>query len=175
MCLPPGGSRVLPIFRGLIRVAIALLLGLLGSATSVAAEYFRVTETPDWVEPLPVPSADSAPAGQTQDGIYILLSDTQINALQSPRETYYHSAIKLLNDTGVQNGSQISIEFDPSYLTLELHHIGIRRDGKFLDRLQPDRIRVLQREKLLEFQLYDGRRTALLFLGLRVREWVNCA
>src|SRR6476659_3860095 len=73
---------------------------------SIAAE-------PAWISNIPVDYNKNALDAEAEDGYVDLAYQKQI-ALAS-QTTYYKIATKILSESGVQNNSQISIDFDPVY------------------------------------------------------------
>ena len=60
--------------------------------------------------------------------------------------------------------------------TLELHYLRLRRGGAILDRLARGQVELVQREKALDAQIYDGALSAVLFIeDLRVGDVVEYA
>src|SRR5262249_34648863 len=89
-------------------------------------------------------------------------------------ERYARWATQILDESALQRASQLTVEFDPSYETVILHAITVLRGGERLNRLQPNTIKVVQREPNLEAQMYDGRRSLVMFLeDMRVGDVVD--
>ncbi len=100
------------------------------------------------------------------------MADRQIHAEEKCR--FYHYSYRLLTEAGVQNNSQLSISFEPSYETITLHQLRIVRAGRVIDKLFDQEIKVLQRESGAERQVYDGNLTALVVLeDIRVGDIVE--
>ncbi|MGH2649362.1 MAG: DUF3857 domain-containing transglutaminase family protein, partial [Ginsengibacter sp.] len=78
--------------------------------------------------------------------------------------SYYKKTTKILSDAGVQNGSEISVNFDPVYEQLTFHNIHIIRNGQSLNKLRLSNFKTIQQEKELARHTYDGSLTALLVL-----------
>jgi Domain of Unknown Function with PDB structure (DUF3857)/Protein of unknown function (DUF2569)/Transglutaminase-like superfamily len=136
----------------------------------------RVAPAPTWAEPVEVPNSGGVPTDEISHGTWHLLSDRQVRVTGSSRETFSHFARKIVNDAGLEDSSQISIDFEPSYQGLMLHWVRLRRDGQWLDRLSLPKVKVIQRETELESQIYDGRLSAVLFLeDLRVGDVLDYA
>lgn len=101
-----------------------------------------------------------------------MLIDRQENVAK--QEQYEHYTYKLLNSDGVQNQSDITISFDPTYQTLVFHHITVIRNGKVENRLDNKRVQVIQREQNMDRHLYDGTLTAILNLAdIRVGDIID--
>ncbi|HEY0372509.1 MAG TPA: DUF3857 domain-containing protein [Thermoanaerobaculia bacterium] len=119
-----------------------------------------VRPVPAWVEPL-VPETSLAIARQNvRWGIYDLVNDHQVRGASS----YSRIARKVLSPSGVQNASELELDFDPSFEHLVVHHVDILRGSERIDALEPDAIRVIEKEDDADSRIYDGERTALLFL-----------
>ncbi len=137
------------------------LLFVFASLALHAAEVAR-TPLPDWVEPVAVELDAPDPEGGASDGMYYLLLDDQNNVGEATR--FSHSARRFINESGVQENSRVSIDFEPSYQTLAFHTLRLHRAGAILDRLATQEIKLLQRETRLDRHLYDGRLSAVLIL-----------
>lgn len=154
-------------------------LGVLALAAATGAwaspAMHRVGPTPDWVEPV-VPEEVAPPPEQVSDGKQYLLFDTQTRVDGADKVTFRHVAVKALNERGVEQAANIELSFDPSYQTLTLHAINLRRSGRVIGKLAAARVEVLQREAGLESLIYDGTRTAHVFLeDVRVGDVVEYA
>lgn len=114
-----------------------------------------------WVQPSTF-SLEPIPLKPSQVNVQHLLIDTQRN--WEEKTTYYHRAIKVLTQNGVEHISQLKIDFNPSYQNIVMHAIRLFRDGEWVDRLEKSRHNVLQREEELEQNIYNGRRTLVYFL-----------
>lgn len=154
--------------------SLVLLLLWMTTLLANAAEY-QVGAAPAWVEPLPVDLARQ-PASGKSSGEWNLLSDVQTRIEKTGRTNYYHYANKALDADGVHDIADISFVFDPSYEQLTIHAIRVLRDGQRIDKLAGARISVLQREKELEYRIYDGSKTVSVLLDdLRVGDVVEYA
>ena len=158
-----------------LQTAVALF-GL--AVTSVPPNAFAadhtIGPTPSWVIDVGRGTVDAAALAQMADGRHYLLVDTQQRMTAAARVTYRRFATKAVNATGVGGIANIEVEFDPSYETLELHTIALVREGRAIDKLAGARVRILQREAELERRIYDGRKTASIFLDdVRVGDIVD--
>lgn len=121
-----------------------------------------------WVSPLLRPTAYTVPQHDVVDGIYFLLTDSQINAQDPGVRRYVHNAYKVINYAGIESQSSFSLEFDPSYESVTLHTMRIIRSGTVLNQLRPERIKLYDRERDLERLQYNGRKTLhMLFEDVR--------
>jgi len=97
-------------------------------------------------------------------GIYDILRDHQVRAEDGGEWQYFRTVRKVLSPSGVQNASELSLDFDPTFERLVLHDIAIVRDGRRITALHPADIRVIEKEDDQDERIYDGERTALIFL-----------
>lgn len=151
--------------------------GLLAIATQAnAADLSAVKVAPpdSWVRPQFYGQQSSVnPADSTADD-YLLLQERQINALQN--ETFFHTDRQILNVDGVQNDSTLTINFNPNYQSVTLHWVRIWRDGKHLDRLDTNRLEVVQQEKDLDEFILNGEKSVVLVLDdVRVGDIIDYA
>lgn len=100
--------------------------------------------------------------------------DDQVRLLGATQWTHSH-VVRVLDEVGgLGTASQIQIQFDPTFQTLILHHIVVVRDGKRIDKLEPNRVELLHRESQLERRIYDGRVTASIVLqDVRVGDQID--
>jgi hypothetical protein len=78
---------------------------------------------PKWVNIIPVDTSISSPKKDIDAGYFILLSDKQIN--DSTHSAYFHFVHKIISESGIQNGSDISVSFSPAYQNLVFHSIKV--------------------------------------------------
>lgn len=123
---------------------------------------FKIEKLPEWVTVNSINYNSSQLDHEAEDGYVDLAYEKQVN-LQS-QSTYRRKAIKILSEAGVQNSSEISIKFDPSYEQLIFHNIQVIRDTENFDKLQPNKIKIIQQETELEKHIYDQSLSAILLL-----------
>jgi transglutaminase-like putative cysteine protease len=123
-----------------------------------------------WVEDVDY-DAQAKPKDGEGSSYYYLLMDQQENA--GTQESFEHYAYTILTTEGIQNMSDLSFEFEPTYQQLILHEIKIIRNGSAINQLSKD-IQVIQREQSLESNLYDGTKTAIVNLrDIRVGDIID--
>jgi len=131
---------------------------------------------PTWRTIVALPETKPALEPAAPNGSRYLLSDHQVRVREHAVESYWHWARVITNEAGLQSNSQVSIEFDATYQRLILHSIVVRRDSEVLNRLAPDAVKIIQRERDLDANVYDGRNSAVVFLNdLRVGDVVEYA
>lgn len=144
------------------------------AAASAAA--FAIGPPAAWVQPAEADLAARPPSDGAAGGTQYLLVDTQIRVDGGERSTYRALAVKALNERGVESAANVEIRFDPSYQRLTIHRVLVRRAGQALDKLNASKVKVLQRETELDALIFDGSKTAHLFLeDVRVGDTVEYA
>jgi transglutaminase-like putative cysteine protease len=129
---------------------------------STAKEKVQINTRPSWLYPIQ-PDLQKTPAQRDiSDGYYFELLDVQVNLLRTTVYTHYIKHI--INESGVQNGSEVSVNFAPSFQELIFHKITIIRDGTVFNQLQSRQIQVVQEEtEAADFQ-YTGLKRAFVTL-----------
>ena len=150
------GLRALLFCKGVLPLLLLLTLAASGHAASL------VGPVPSWVKPVEAPS--QLPAAVEGEGLQYLLVDRQVRAVGGSISRYSHFVTRILHEDQLADESQIEVVFDPSYQHLSFHHVQLRRNGVVLDRLRPQAIQLLQRERDLEALILDGRKSAHLVL-----------
>jgi hypothetical protein len=151
------------------------LLVLQTGAADVSTNSKPVMASPaKWVTPQffeRLPATFRAEAGDDQRW---LLVERQINAMEN--ETFVHNVRQILSLEGVQNGGNLAIDFNPAYQSLTFHWIRIWRGTNFFDRLDLDKIRIIQPERGLDEYIFGGDQTAMLALeDVRVGDIIDYA
>jgi len=129
--------------------------------TAKADEQVQFTPDPEWVDPI---HASGTEHQTPVHGLRYKLIDKQINLEPQTVSRYTHYVVDITSTEGLEQASQLSFEFDPTYETLRIHQIHVIRNGEVLDRLEPQELRIFQREPDLEHFLYSGIKTAHLIL-----------
>lgn len=141
------------------------LLFLLTLTLSAQAGEVEVRPAPAWIRPLEADPSIAVERQHVRWGIYDLVNDHQVRAGgEHDWQQYFRIARKVLSPSGVQNASEVSLDFDPSFERLIVHDVTILRNGRRIDALEPEEIRVIDKEDDTENRIYDGERTALLIL-----------
>lgn len=100
-----------------------------------------------------------------------IVADFQTNLEES--SDYYHFATQILTRAGVEEYSQLSVDFQPEYQTLTWHCLNVIREGVTQDRLPKTEFELIRREEGLDQQLYDGEITAHAILNdIRPRDTI---
>lgn len=141
-----------------------LILALLLKAQPAGAQHSspKVEKQPQWVTDVAADYHATHLDADAEDGYANLLYSRQVSVA---RQTVFNKkTMRVLSDAGVQNVSDISIDFDPSYEELIFHTVRIIRGAEILNRLNVSALKLLQREKELDRSIYDGSLSAVLIL-----------
>lgn len=142
-----------------LRAVLVVLLILLPAAGY--AQNVSIGPVPGWIKPI-TPDLKAKPRAGASGGYYYLLLDQQENVAACER--FGHYAYKVLTSDGVQEMSDISLDFDPQYQKLTFHEVVIHRNGQTINQLSRPAIKTIQREQSMDRYLYDGALTAIIHL-----------
>lgn len=129
-------------------------------AVAAAAAKVNFAPAPAWVDAQAVPLDAAVPAAGLSDGQHYLLADQQLRVAGTTQTDFRHTATRAVNERGVEDIANVQIRFDPSYQTLTVHRIEVRRAGRVVSSVAPGGLKLLQREASLESLIFDGRLTA---------------
>ena len=161
--------------KGFNRTLLAFisLAILLASPPLQARSKITTAAVPPWVTPIS-PDTGTPTADNISDGEFYLLHDRQLKITTDNQAYYYHSAVRIENEAGLERNSTLTVTYDPAYQTLAYHQVQVIRNGKVIDHLDLSKFKDIQREKELEYAIYDGRRTSVYFFeDLRVGDVVE--
>ncbi|GAA6145293.1 DUF3857 domain-containing transglutaminase family protein [Thalassolituus maritimus] len=142
-----------------------IFISLIVSVSSLGNETVKINPPPPWVKSIPLPEVDDVPQELIQGGIYHLLSDSQIRVDRASNKTsYYQHAEYVVNQTGVEQNSQINLTFNPSYQDINLHSVHVIRGGRVIDKTDTAHVKILHREDEMQNLIYNGRLTVNIIL-----------
>lgn len=160
--------------RSLLVSVFLMVCVLIVPARAQTAQEYQITPTPTWVTTLAYDDGIPDDAKYQSGGVTFLLADRQTSLLNGQLEAFRHYAFRIASVGGLQQFSNIEIRFDPSYQALKLHSVTIWRGKQRIQQLSSDVVKVLQRERSLEQLMFDGSKTANVFLeGVRVGDVVE--
>ncbi|WPV68754.1 DUF3857 domain-containing protein [Chitinophaga sp. LS1] len=142
---------------------ILLIISLFAlPAGLLAQKNFSVSPTPDWLAPYKPDLGKAPDAREVSNGYFLLLLEEQHHAEKNA--VYRHIIRQIVSEAGIQNGAEVSVEYDPTYEKLHFHQLVIRRNGQVITKLDPSRFRFLQKEEDLSRFIYSGTFTAYYIL-----------
>jgi transglutaminase-like putative cysteine protease len=155
------------------RFYLCALLVLALFDQSKADTRYDVIPTPSWVVPAAIAAKEFSDSDSPKGGADYILVDHQIR-LDTAESHYSRFVTRLTNVSGIEDNSQITINFDPKVERLHVHSVLIRRGSQSIDQLRNGRVRVIQRESNLEDQMVDGELTFhLVMADVRVGDSVD--
>src|SRR5207244_12166568 len=114
----------------------------------------RSSDLPAWTQ-----RADAAegrvPRDEVRWGIYGLLTDHQVRVTDRGVVEYFRRVRKVLSPTAVQNASEVSIDFDPSFQRLVLHEVVLVRGASRVNQLDLGSVRLIEKERDADQDIYD--------------------
>ncbi len=127
-----------------------------------AQKKFTVGKEPSWVSRQTIDYAKSNLNKDAEGGSIDYDYENQVSL--ADKSVYVRRSYKVLSESGVQDNSQVTIEYDPSFQQLVIHNIQIIRDGQIINKLQPANIKTIQQETDLNRYIYNGTLQEVLFL-----------
>lgn len=122
----------------------------------------RIETQPVWLIPFNLDANRKIDLKKVSSGYYLELFDEQVNL--SENLTYTHFTRNIVNEKGIQDVSEVSVEFDPEYQSVVFHFVRIIRDGKVISDIKKGDIRVIQQENESDEYIYDGMKKAFIIL-----------
>ncbi len=131
------------------------------SAVITYAQKPTIAPVPQWVKPFSI-SSNLSTNKDLDEGVVRLFHEKQWNIGLS--SFYTHTLLDIKTEAGVQKASQVSIAFDPTYQRVVFHYIHIIRDGKVINGLALNKVKVLHQEEDIDMSIYNGALKALIIL-----------
>jgi len=142
---------------------LGLIIFVSGVKQAMAAQpVVHISPKPNWLTACK--PYDKKPSLRTvEDGYYFSIIEHQVHV--EKQADYRHNIREIVSETGIQNGSEISVSFDPTYERLDFHDITVWRNGKPQNRLNPAAFKIIADEKDLSNFIYQGTYSALCILS----------
>jgi len=149
-------------FLGFVNFIFCLSAVLLNLNTARAgAPVVHISPKPTWLSACK-PYNKQPSLRSIEGGYFFELVEHQVQV--EKQADYHHLVRQIVSDEGIQNGSEISVTFDPAFETLDFHDITVWRDNKPQNRLKSSAFKVLADEKELSDFIYQGSYSALCIL-----------
>jgi len=139
-----------------------LLAAIIFCCSRAAAQKPSSGSVPAWVTVNKLNYDDKKLDREAEDGYVDITYEKQVSLAE--QSMYVRHSYRIISEAGVQNRSQISVDFDPSYQHLTFHTINIIRNGQIINRLDLDKIKTIHQETELNEFIYNGTQQALLFV-----------
>src|SRR5688572_7445972 len=140
-------------------IALALLFC---NVFLMAKDKVSITSEPSWLLQVKRDASKKPDLKNVSNGYYLELFDRQTNIINNT--IYTHFIRHIANETGVQNASEISISYSPSYQNVVFHKIQVIRNGVVINHLNMKEIAVVQEETDAQDFLYYGMKRAFVVL-----------
>lgn len=148
--------------RPLLAIVYSLLLPVIfPDLASAANPVVHITARPTWINTFKL-SDKKVPLRQVTDGYFTRLFEEQTHV--ENKAVYRRIIREMVSEAGIQNGSQISISFEPAYEQLQLHDVTVWRNGQPQSRLTAKSFKVMADEKDLSRFIYQGSFSAFCIL-----------
>ncbi len=121
-----------------------------------------ISKQPAWVTANTIDYKATSLEKEAEDGYVDLDYEKQVNL--SDQSVYVKRSTKILSGAGVQDNSQVSVNFDPTYQQLIFHSIELIRDGVSINKLDLKKIKTIHEEKELDEFIYNGDMESILIL-----------
>ena len=122
-------------FSQLPRLLITVWILIFSMPLMAKAAEYEIKSRGSWVKPITPDFQASNKDNQTSRGVFYLLADHQVRVEGLQKSTYRHLALKALNEQGLDQLGHVEIWFDPSYQTLTLHTVSLKRGNRVIDKL----------------------------------------
>lgn len=160
---------VVPLLAGLAAVIAA-------GPSRAQQPRFDVGPPPEWVQPLELEPNAQPRAGASDTALRDLLREEQLRVDDGRETRFVRTISQITSAQGVEDLGRFEVSFDPEYERLTIHGIWRTRGTDRVSLFQPGEVRIIQAEKELDSQIYNGSLTALVFLeDLRVGDVVEFA
>lgn len=118
------------------------------SSSAMAGDAILRGPAPDWI-PVVAPHLSNKPDNPSQHVRYEVV-ESHVRAFGTHTETYVRMRLRVLTPLGLQQASQLGLEWNPALQTPTVHHARIIRAGETSDILDKADFTILRREAALE-------------------------
>ncbi|NVJ97924.1 MAG: DUF3857 domain-containing transglutaminase family protein [Alphaproteobacteria bacterium] len=164
-------------FRLFLKALLGLALSVVFGAASQAEDYSRFIsheKIPTWVQDIEYDP--EALTGKATNGAAYLLVDFQTRQKPENDDSFERFVIRVPTIEAAEEASQISINIDPIYQNLILHHIRLVRDGEIVQDLNLSDIEVYRVEQEADRLIYNQDITAsYIMAGVREGDIIDYA
>ncbi len=124
------------------------------------AQEFKFSAEPTWLYKIK-PDFNKKPTEKNiSNGYFLELVNRQTNI--AAETEYIHIIRNIINESGVQNASSVSVVFSPDYEKLVFHKIQLIRNGVIVHEYKANEIKVIQEENETDNFLYHGTKRAFV-------------
>src|SRR5260221_9799792 len=150
-----------------MRILLSIILSLLLFNRVSAVPNVHSAPIPTWLYTTH-PDLNKKPVQRDiSNGFYYQLFEEQTSLLSNAEYTHYIKHI--INGSGVQNASEVSVTFSPQFQQVIFHRITILREGAVLNQLQLSQIKVVQEETNADEFEYNGLKRAFITFKTKLK------
>ena len=146
----------------MVKRLLAVFIGLWVCALAASASGISKGPVPAWVQPVHADLTATVPASQIESGYYYILYERQMD-VQTATD-YIHVLRKIVNQSGIENCSQLEFEYDKAFENVVIHHIHVIRNGLVINQLDVSKFKIVQKAKAMDVLQYNETMSGLLFL-----------
>lgn len=149
-------------FPGIAKLITSLILIIfINSAAQAVEPVVHIVPKPTWLSGYK-PYNQMPSLRTVEDGYFFELIEHQVQV--EKQADYHHCIRRIISETGIQDGSEINVSFDPSYEQLNFHEITVWRDNKPQNRLKASAFKIIADEKDMSNFIYQGTYSAVCIL-----------
>ncbi|HEY4965736.1 MAG TPA: DUF3857 domain-containing protein [Puia sp.] len=145
-----------------MRRIFSLFITLQATAFLFAGGIVKVRSDPSWILPVTRETSRIPDLKDVSGGFYYELMSRQVNL--ADQTVYLHYTRHIINESGVQDASEVSVNFAPQFQQLFFHIVKIIRDGKTINQLNAGSIKIVDEESNASDYEYNGIKRAYLIL-----------
>ncbi len=127
-----------------------------------AGSIVKIKPDPAWVLPVTRDASRSPDLKDVSNGFYYELMNRQVNL--ADQTVYLHFIRHIINESGVQDASEVSVNFAPQFQQLIFHTVKIIREGRSINQLKTGSIKIVDEESNAADYEYNGIKRAYLIL-----------
>jgi hypothetical protein len=139
-----------------------LFASLQVSICLLAGSTVQIKPVPSWILPVTQETSRNPNLKDVSNGFYYELMNRQVNLVN--QTVYLHFTRRIVNESGVQDASEVSVNFAPQFQQLVFHSVKIIRDGKTINQLKAGSIKIVDEESNASDYEYNGNKRAYLIL-----------
>jgi hypothetical protein len=139
-----------------------LIFSLLTGLFSSAGNLINIKPEPSWILSNMADKTRNPSEKNISGGYYYDLMDRQVNL--EKQTIFVHNIRHIVNESGVQEASEVSVFFLPQFQQVIFHKINIIREGHTINQLVSSAIKTADEESDAPSYLYNGTRRAYIIL-----------
>jgi Domain of Unknown Function with PDB structure (DUF3857) len=161
------------------RLVVGCLIVICNNVSVAGAERTnnpQFSPIPSWVKTVPIPEFKQANLKTHLNGEGWLLSDIQMRQRPGGDEQFLHLASKVIDRTGLESSSNLTISHDPTRQTISINKLLVLRGGATIDHKTDARIDTFRKETNIQNGTLTGHlQTSILIPDVRVGDIVELA